>query len=135
MIEWVDEQYNLDHEFYLSKLEKIADELKIKGTITIKIGDSEESKQLNLDYRKKDYATDVLSFTFNEELPDGYYVGDVFVCYPVAEAQAKENGISLEKELFILMVHGVLHLSGNDHESDEGEMLKTQEELVKTYFQ
>jgi probable rRNA maturation factor len=134
MIEIVDEQYNLDREFYLPKLEKVFNDLHLDGAITIKIGDSEESKALNTNYRKKDYPTDVLSFPFDEDLPDGYYIGDIFVCYPVAEAQAKENGISLEEELFTLMVHGILHLAGHDHETDDGRMSELQEQLVKAYF-
>ncbi len=134
MIEIADEQYNMDQEFYLSKLEKVFNDLHLDGDITIKIGDSEESKALNANYRKKDYPTDVLSFPFNEDLPDGYYIGDIFICYPVAEAQAKENEIPLEEEVFTLMVHGILHLAGYDHETDEGKMSKLQEQLVKAYF-
>ncbi len=134
MITIMDDNFNVDRQFYLEKLEKIAEELDIKGTIVIKLGDEEESKALNLNYLKKDYPTDVLSFPFNEELPDGFYLGDIFTCYPIAGAQAEENNISLEEELFTLMVHGILHLCGYDHETDAGEMLNLQERLVETYF-
>ncbi|MGE5341273.1 MAG: rRNA maturation RNase YbeY [Candidatus Omnitrophota bacterium] len=134
MIEIVDELYNLDLAFYIEKLDKVVDELKLNGTITIKVGDPEEALELNHHYLKRDYAADVLSFPFNEDLPDGYYIGDIFVCYKVAEEQAKEADIALEEELFTLMTHGVLHLAGYDHETDNGEMLALQEKLVNQYF-
>jgi probable rRNA maturation factor len=135
MIELVDESYNLDQEFYLEKLREIVKELEIEGSFVIKFGDKEESRELNKTYREKDYPTDVLSFPFEEELPEGgYYLGDIFICHPVAEEQAKENGVTLEEELFTLMVHGVLHLGGYDHEMDEGEMLELQERLIKKHF-
>jgi probable rRNA maturation factor len=134
MIEMMDETYNVNQSFYLEELEKIAEDLDIKGTIVIKLGDTGESRALNLKYLGKDYPTDVLSFPFNEELPDGFYVGDIFICYPIAAAQAGENNISLEEELFTLMVHGILHLCEYDHETDAGQMSAKQEQLVEKYF-
>ncbi len=134
MIEIIDEQYNLEQAFYLEKLEKIVQSLGLKGDMTIKIGDPEEAKHLNMTYLERDYAPDVLSFPFNEELPEGYYVGDIFICYETAASQAKENNVTLEEELFTLMVHGVLHLAGFDHETDNGEMLKLQADLIKNYY-
>lgn len=133
MIEMMSDDYRLDQAFYIDKLQKITNELNIKGNIVIKVGDKDESQQLNRDYLQRDYPTDVLSFTFNEELPDGFYLGDIFVCYHIAEEQARENHISLEKELLILMIHGLLHLAGYDHEAenDKGEMLKLQDRLVR----
>ena len=136
MIEIIDEHFNVDQQFYLDKLETIAKELNInpEGTIVIKLGDQEESKNLNLQYLQKDYPTDVLSFPFNEELPDGFYIGDIFICYPIAEIQSKENNVSLQEELFRLMVHGILHLLGYDHEKDTGEMETLQEQLIEKYM-
>ena len=123
----------LDQAFYIDILQKITNELNINGNIVIKVGDKDESQQLNRDYLQRDYPTDVLSFTFNEELPDGFYLGDIFVCYPIAEEQAGENQISLEEELLTLMIHGLLHLAGYDHEAenDKGEMLVLQDRLVR----
>ncbi|MCP5108795.1 MAG: rRNA maturation RNase YbeY [bacterium] len=135
MIEINDDDFKIDKDFYLVKLEKMVKELDIDGNIVIKLGDKEESQTLNVQYREKDYPTDVLSFPFNEEVPEeGFYLGDIFICFPVAEEQAKENGISLEEELFTLMIHGVLHLADYDHETDTGEMLKLQQRLLKKYF-
>ena len=121
---------------YREKLKAIATELNLepRGTIVIKLGGLEESRSLNRQYLEKDYPTDVLSFPFNEELPEGYYVGDIFICFPVAQNQAKENHIALEEELFRLMVHGLLHLYGYDHETDSGQMLSLQEQLVAAYL-
>jgi len=136
MIELIHDDFKIDRQFYLDKLEAIVKELNInpEGTIVIKLGDREESKNLNLQYLEKDYPTDVLSFPFNEELPDGFYIGDIFICYPIAKIQAKENNVSLQEELFRLMVHGILHLQGYDHEKDTGQMDTLQEQLIDKYM-
>lgn len=135
MIEFVDEQGVLDQEVYLGRLKRVVEALKLEGGIVIKIGDKEESRQLNATYRQMDDATDVLSFPFNEQLPGGgYFLGDIHICYPVALEQAQAGGITVEKELFTLMVHGILHLSGQDHETDTGEMTAIQEKMVREHF-
>ncbi len=74
-------------------------------------------QQLNLQFLGKDYPTDVLSF------PES---GDIAISYPRARAQAVEFGHSVEKEISILMLHGVLHLAGMDHETDGGAMARTE---------
>jgi probable rRNA maturation factor len=74
-----------------------------------------ELKQLNRQFRNKDYATDVLSFTGTQELA---------ISYQRARAQAAEFGHSVEDEIRILMLHGVLHLLGMDHETDDGAMAR-----------
>lgn len=125
------DDFKLDKDRYLDKLEKLAKDLEINGNMVIKLGDKDESRALNKQYREKDYPTDVLSFPFNEDVPEeGFYLGDIFICFPIAEEQAKENGITLEEELFTLMLHGVLHLAGYDHEIDSGEMMELQKKLL-----
>ena len=132
MITIDDEDFNVEQEFYLKKLDRVIKELNIQGNIVIKLGSKEESQELNSRFLQKDYPTDVLSFPFNEEVPEeGYYLGDIFICYPIAEEQSRENGITLEKELLTLMVHGILHLGGYDHETDAGEMEKLQDQLIE----
>ena len=128
--------FKVKAKFYRDQLKAIAKELNLnpKGTIVIKLGNQEESERLNRQYLEKDYPTDVLSFPFNEKLPEGFYVGDIFICYPIAQNQAKENNITPEEELFRLMVHGLLHLYGYDHENDSGQMLSLQEQLVEKYM-
>lgn len=80
------------------------------------VGDS-EIRQLNAKYRKKDYATDVLSFPAAKNLRGPIrLLGDVVISVDRARAQAKERGCTLKEELTILLIHGILHLLGYDHE-------------------
>lgn len=101
--------------------------------ITFRIVDTEEGQQLNRDYRGKDYATNVLTFTFDEDMPDiaGLpLLGDIVFCAQVVEKEALEQNISLIDHYAHLTIHGVLHLQGYDHlEEDEAvamEALETQ---------
>jgi probable rRNA maturation factor len=83
-------------------------------------GDS-ELRRLNRDFRAKDYPTDVLSFPGQ----DGH-LGDLAISVMRAREQAREFGHSTEDELRILMLHGVLHLLGHDHEVDDGRMARVE---------
>jgi probable rRNA maturation factor len=78
---------------------------------------SSEMKRLNHQYREKNYATDILSF---ESADDGC-VGELVLCLSVIRAQSKRTGLSERGELGYMLVHGVLHLLGYDHETREGE--------------
>lgn len=100
-----------------------------RGEIAIRIIDEAESQSLNHDYRGKDYPTNVLSFPF--ELPDGMpeemraelgdgIIGDIAICAPVVEREAKDQGKSPEAHWAHMVVHGVLHLLGHDHVDDAG---------------
>jgi len=80
-----------------------------------------ELQSLNRTWRKQDRPTDVLSFPGS----DGY-LGDIAISLQRARAQAKEWGHAVEDELRILMLHGLLHLKGMDHESDSGAMARTE---------
>ena len=92
---------------------------------------SETVKQLNRDYRGVDEPTDVLAFYMLPQKkeappfalpPDGVTrLGEVIVSYPQAVEQAREQGHSPERELALLVIHGILHLLGYDHEEPEGE--------------
>ena len=79
---------------------------------------------LNRDYRGIDSATDVLSFPVSDGLATGAGrpLGDVVICINVARLQAEEYGHSFERELAFLVVHGMLHLLGYDHETPEDEI-------------
>ncbi len=68
-----------------------------------------------------------------EKLPDGFYAGDILICWTQAEKQARENNHSLQKELLLLMIHGLLHLQGHDHEKDKGDMLAMQRQLFAAH--
>ena len=87
--------------------------------ISVSIVDDSEIKKLNKKYRKKDYATDVLSFNISEKREDGtLYLGDVIVNKDQAKRQAGEYGNSVEEEISELTAHGVLHLLGVHHDGD-----------------
>ena len=82
-----------------------------------------ELRRLNKTFRRKDYATDVLSFP---SASAGDSAGDLAISIDRARAQAAEHRHSLEVELRILMLHGALHLAGMDHEKDAGEMARAE---------
>jgi probable rRNA maturation factor len=84
-------------------------------------GDS-ELRSLNLRFRGKDVSTDVLSFPSGEAEP----IGDIAISLGRARAQAREHGHSIENEICVLMLHGVLHLLGMDHETDQGRMARAE---------
>lgn len=116
-----------------NRLSPLFAQLNIQGDVTVKIGDEDESRYLNKLYRSKDSSTDVLSFVLDDRLPDGsHYWGDIHIAYPVAARQAAQVGHSIMNELITLAVHGLLHLSGMDHEQDQGEMMSRQQEILKT---
>ena len=94
------------------------------GQITVRFVDAEEGQTLNNEYRGKDYATNVLSFPY-EVAP--VVCGDLVICAPVVEREAKEQGKSLEEHHAHLIVHGVLHLQGYDHETSEQDAQKMEE--------
>ena len=89
-------------------------------------------KSLNILYRNKDEATDVLSFFLGETINGRYLCGDIAISLETMEENAQYFGINLDEELRRLLVHGILHLDGMDHESnEEGEpMLKLQEKIL-----
>ena len=79
----------------------------------------ETIKRLNRDYRKKDAVTDVLSFRFD----DSDYLGEIYICVPRADEQRKEYGLTLDEEAQRLFIHGLFHLLGFDHETEDERMI------------
>jgi len=122
----------------IRKLEKFAAALRdrvAKGRAfhCLITGDA-ELQRLNRDFLSKDYATDVLSFPSADSAPRGEVaIGDLAVSLGHARAQAREWGHSLETEVQILMLHGVLHLLGMNHESDSGQMRRAETRWRKTF--
>ena len=99
--------------------------------LTVSLVGEEQMRQLNRTWRNIDAPTDVLSFPMLEEGLDDNLLGDVVICLPVAEKQAKEYGHGLSRELAFLAVHGILHLLGRDHENDiEREMMEREQEAL-----
>ena len=90
--------------------------------LTIRFVDAEEGRTLNRDYREKDYATNVLTFAYNEgeELSDDEPTrADIILCTDVLEKEAAEQKKSVEEHTAHLIVHGVLHAQGYDHDDDD----------------
>lgn len=100
--------------------------------LSIRVVGAEEGKALNLEYRGKDYPTNVLSFPAEipayVELP---LLGDIVICAPVVAAEAAGQGKSMDAHWAHLVVHGVLHLLGYDHTEDsEAELMEARERAV-----
>jgi probable rRNA maturation factor len=92
----------------------------LKGEVAVCITTSDELRRMNREFRRKDEPTDVLSF---QPLWCGdNNAGDVAISAEIAAANAARLGHSTETELKILILHGMLHLAGYDHEDDDGEM-------------
>lgn len=84
--------------------------------VTIRFVDAEEGQALNKDYRHKDYATNVLSFPYET---DPMVMGDLVVCLPVVQREALEQGKPVDTHFAHMIVHGILHLHGYDHETSQ----------------
>ncbi len=98
---------------------------RARGTLTVAIVSDARVRALNRQYRRKDNATDVLSFPSDER----GCLGDVAIAAGVAARQAREAGHTLATELRVLALHGLLHLLGYDHERDDGRMARLERRL------
>ena len=94
--------------------------INLPGEVNILITSDAEIKRLNRTFRRKNKATDILSFPAPVEVPE--LAGDLAISIDTAARQAEEHKHSLEAEMRILILHGLLHLAGEDHETDRGEM-------------
>ena len=93
----------------------------LPGEVEVLLAGDRTLRQLNRRYRGKNKATDVLSFPVVEDLP-GAHAGDLAISLETATRQADEHGHTLRDEVRVLLLHGLLHLQGMDHETDRGEM-------------
>ncbi len=100
---------------------------KSESSATIAFVSDKRIRGLNRQFRGVDKATDVLSFPAEEKLN----LGDIAVSVETAAMQAKENGLTFDGELAQLILHGLLHLCGYDHENDNGEMNRLELKLRK----
>ncbi len=106
-----------------------------KSQVCIRIVDETEGQQLNSRYRKFDKPTNVLSFAADMDLPDLELLGDIVICAPVVEREASEQRKSLAHHFAHMVVHGMLHLHGYDHENDEeAEEMENLEAVVLAGF-
>lgn len=102
--------------------------------LSLAIVDIDEMTELNSRYRGKDGPTDVLSFGCDDPCPvesdEPITLGDVVIAPEIAEEQATELGHTVEEELNLLLVHGILHLMGYDHDTDEDAAVMQERERV-----
>ena len=99
----------------------------LTGEVTVLLCGDDRIRELNRTFRRKNKPTDVLSFPAGENAEGA--AGDLAISVETAALQAAEHGHSLIDELRILLLHGVLHLAGFDHEADAGEMRAREAEL------
>ena len=103
---------------FLHKAQELA---ALGGNVDVLLADDRELRRLNRQFRGKNKATDVLSFPAPVEMAE-VHAGDLAISVETAARQAAEHGLTLRDEVRILLLHGVLHLAGFDHEIDDGEM-------------
>ena len=120
----------------LDALEEIAQTLSSKEVELI-ITDDQTMQALNAEHRGKDTATDVLSFPmeapFTEQSIFGMPLGSIIIAESFVKEKAALFKHSTQDELSLLFIHGMLHLLGFDHESDEGEMRLREKELIEAF--
>jgi probable rRNA maturation factor len=102
--------------------------VKLKGSVNILVTSNREMRSLNRRFRSKNKPTDVLSFPPMAGFADGL-AGDVAISQEIATKNARAIGHAPAEEVKILTLHGVLHLAGYDHESDDGEMAREENRL------
>lgn len=108
--------------------------VRLRGQITVLLTTDSAIRRLNRQFRGKNKATDVLSFPTEEGFPglaSEQIAGDLAISVPTALRQAIQQGHSLSTEIKVLILHGLLHLAGYDHEADAGRMAR-RERLLRT---
>jgi probable rRNA maturation factor len=102
---------------------------RARGAVSVALVSDARIRALNRTYRRKDYATDVLSFPAPQSLVHSPCLGDIVIARGVARRQAREARHSEQTELRVLALHGLLHLLGYDHENDKGTMRRVEARL------
>jgi probable rRNA maturation factor len=110
---------------FLNRARKL---VELEGDVELLLTSDAELKRLNRAFRNKNKATDILSFPSPPEVSQ-HHAGDLAISLQTAARQAAQFGHTLDEELRILILHGLLHLYGLDHETDEGEMATHESEL------
>ncbi len=111
----------------------VADLAPDASSFAVRLLSDRQMREFNRTFRDKDRPTDVLSFP-GDEGREGWHLGDVCVAVPTARRQAESGGHSLHRELEILLLHGVLHCLGHDHERDDGTMDRLESKLRRRYL-
>lgn len=107
--------------------------LGLTGELSVLLAGDERLRALNLQFRGHDRPTDVLSFPPLPEVAEPGQGGDLAISLDTASRQAADCGHTLETEVKVLILHGLLHLAGYDHESDRGQM-RRRENLLRKQF-
>ena len=107
--------------------------LGLTGEFSVLLTGDERLRALNLQFRGKDKATDVLSFPALPQAVNGAQGGDLAISLEIASVQAAAFGHTLQMEVKILILHGLLHLAGYDHERDQGQMRRRESRLRKQF--
>ncbi len=137
----IDVSYNGEDPFPWEKklvvyVEKVLDYIgKHNWEVSIVFGDDSFIRKLNNDYREKDEPTDVLSFCQEDgESGEVFYAGDIVISVESVKRNASRFNVDTEEELRRVVIHGILHLSGLDHASNDPSepMLEKQELILKT---
>ena len=114
---------------YKTWVQELLHELAPKATsLAVRFVTDEDMKQFNLQFRGVGKATDVLSFP-GETDPEGFHLGDLVIALPWTRRQAAEREVSVSTEIRTLILHGMLHCLGYDHETDDGEMESVEDDL------
>jgi probable rRNA maturation factor len=127
----IDFENQTNLEINLEEIEKIAKFITDKEFELIVV-DNKTIQELNKEYRNIDKPTDVLSFPLDvacEHMP----IGSIIISADKVIEKADEFGHSKDDEFKLLLIHGLLHLNGYDHETDNGEMREKEEELIKQF--
>ena len=105
------------------------DRAHARASVTVRIVGIPEGRHLNREFRHKDYATNVLTFVYGQD--DGTLQGDLVMCAPVVAREARQQGKNLAAHYAHLLVHGLLHLQGLDHDNDaEAERMERRERRI-----
>lgn len=123
-------QNETSYKIKIDLLDAIANELSAKD-IELIFTTNDKIQQINREYRNIDKPTDVLSFPL-EDMPHSP-LGSIIISVDKAHEISEKLGHSFDEEVTLLFIHGLLHLSGYDHEVDDGQMRKQEEDLIKKY--
>ncbi len=112
----------------------VADLVGAAGSLVVRLVGDRAMRRLNATYRGRNMSTDVLSFPGDSGQPEPH-LGDIVISVPAARRQAAELGHGVEEELRILVLHGLLHCLGHEHETDDGTMERLENELRRRWIE
>ncbi len=137
MVTWQKRVPGLSDATFRRFVRQVCRAVRLSGEVEVLITSNSRMRALNRQFRGKDKATDVLSFPAPPDRPlvkpNAASAGDIAISADIAASNAKQMGHSAAHEVKILTLHGVLHLAGYDHDSDEGEMARKEARLRRDF--